>query len=254
MSLIQVYARVSGLLAPEKALTIMLVIANLILAGIMLIEPYLFGHVIDALVAQANADAWFYIGSWAGFGLTGIVAGVTVSLQADRLAHRRRLAALAQFFEHAVALPLAFHGEHHTGRLLRVMHAGGGSLFGIWLGFLRDHLATLLSILVMLPLALSINWKLALLMGTLMVSFASFNALAMRRTDQAQRKVEKLHQEIAARTGDVLSNAQVVQSFTRHEAEVADIRALTDRVLAAQYPVLRGWAWLSVATRAASTL
>jgi ATP-binding cassette subfamily B protein len=46
----------------------------------------------------------------------------------------------------------------------------------------------------------------------------------------------------------------VVQSFTRHEAEVRDVHELTQRVLAAQYPVLRGWAWLSVATRSASTL
>ena len=207
MSMVQVYARVIGLLAPEKTLTIVLVVANLMLAGIMLVEPYLFGHVIDALVAQQRGSAWLYIAAWAGFGLGGIGAGVAVSLQADRLAHRRRLAVLAQFFEHAVALPLAFHGQHHTGRLLRVMHAGGGSLFGIWLGFLRDHLATLLSIVVMLPVAMSINWKLALLMTTLMGSFAAFNAIAMRRTDKAQLQVELLHQEIAERTGDVLSNA-----------------------------------------------
>ena len=250
----QVYRRVIGLLAPEKTLTIMLVIANLILAGIMLIEPYLFGHVVDALVASRHGDAWVYIGSWAGFGLCGIVAGVAVSLQADRLAHRRRLAALAQFFEHAVALPLAFHGEHHTGRLLRIMHTGGSSLFNLWLGFLREHLATLLSIVVMLPVALSINWKLAVLMIGLMASFAVFNALAMHRTGEAQSRVETLHQEMADRTGDVLSNAMVVQSFTRHEAEVRDVHELTQRVLAAQYPVLRGWAWLSVATRSASTL
>jgi ATP-binding cassette subfamily B protein len=254
MSLLQVYARVIALLAPEKTLAIMLVIANLILAGIMLVEPWLFGHVIDSLVAQSRDAAWLYIGSWAGFGLCGIVAGVAVSLQADRMAHRRRLAAITAFFEHTIALPLAFHGEHHTGRLLRVMHAGGSALFTIWLGFLRDHLATLLSILVMLPLAFSINWKLALLMTTLMLSFGVFNAVAMRRTDQAQRQVERLHQEIAERAGDVLSNALVVQSFTGHEAEVAGVRALSQRALAAQYPVLRGWAWLSVATRAASTL
>jgi ATP-binding cassette subfamily B protein len=252
--MLKVYARVISLLEPEKTLTVMLVIANLIIAGIMLVEPYLFGHVIDALVARARADVWFYIGSWAGFGLCGILAGVAVSLQADRLAHRRRLAVIAQFFDHAVGLPLAFHGEHHTGRLLRIMHSGGANLFSIWLGFLREHLATLLSILVMLPLALSINWKLALLMTLLMLSFAVFNALAMRRTDEAQMRVERLHQEMAERTGDVLSNALVVQSFTRHKAEVADIHELTQRVLAAQYPVLRGWAWLSVATRAASTL
>ena len=254
MSIWQVYLRVITLLGPERRLASWLAAANLALAGILLLEPWLFGHVIDSLVAQSPALAWKFIGYWAAFGLFGILAGVWVSLQADRLAHRRRLAVITEFFEHAIGLPLAFHGEHHTGRMLRVMHAGSTSLFAIWLGFLRDHLATLLSILVMLPLALSMNWKLALLMIGLMTSFALFNAYAMRRTERAQNQVERLHQEIAERTGDVLSNAAVVQSFTRHEAEVADIRSLTQKVLAAQYPVLRGWAWMSVATRAASTL
>jgi ATP-binding cassette, subfamily B, beta-glucan exporter len=254
MPVLQVYMRVIALLAPEKGLASMLAAANLGLAGILLVEPWLFGRVIDSLVAQSHGLAWRYIALWAGFGLLGIVASVWVALQSDRLAHRRRLAAITQFFEHAVGLPLAFHGEHHTGRLLRIMHSASTSLFLIWLGFLREHLATLLSILVMVPLALSINWKLALLMSGLMTSFALFNGLAMRRTHQAQDKVERLHQEVAERTGDVLSNAQIVQSFNRHEDEVADIRALTQKVLAAQYPVLRGWAWLSVATRSASTL
>jgi len=254
MTVFKVYVRVIALLAPEKGLASLLAAANLALAGILLLEPWLFGHVIDSLVRQSHTDAWKYISYWAGFGFLGIAAGVWVSLHSDRLAHRRRLAVITEFFEHAIGLPLAFHGEHHTGRLLRIMHSGSTNLFGIWLGFLRDHLATLLSIVVMLPLAISMNWKLALLMTGLMSSFALFNAFAMRRTDKAQNEVERLHQAIAERTGDVLSNAAVVQSFTRHEAEVDDIRSLTQRALAAQYPVLRGWAWLSVATRAASTL
>jgi ATP-binding cassette subfamily B protein len=46
----------------------------------------------------------------------------------------------------------------------------------------------------------------------------------------------------------------VVQSFSRVSAEVAAIKQMVRQVLTAQYPVLRGWAWLSVANRAASTL
>src|SRR5438552_8436430 len=161
MSIWQVYLRVIALLGPERRLAALLAAANLALAGILLLEPWLFGHVIDSLVSLSQAVAWKFIAYWAGFGFFGIAAGVWVSLQADRLAHRRRLAAITEFFEHAIGLPLAFHGEHHTGRLLRVMHSGGTSLFSIWLGFLRDHLTTLLSILVMLPLSLSMNWKLA---------------------------------------------------------------------------------------------
>ncbi len=254
MSLLRIYFRVIALLAPEKWLAITLALANLALAGVYFLEPWLFGQVVDALAAPEKHGAWRLIWSWAGVGLGGVVASVWVSLYADRLAHRRRQAAIASFFEHAIALPLAFHGQHHTGRLLRIMHGGSSNLFGLWLGFFREHLATLLAIVVMVPLALNINWKLALLMILLMVSFAVFNAIAMRKTHEAQGEVEELHHEISERAGDVFGNVLVVQSFTRLAAEVAAVREMMRRALAAQYPVLRGWAWLSVANRAASTL
>jgi ATP-binding cassette subfamily B protein len=250
--LLRLYVRVIALLAPEKWLAVALAVANLALAGVFFLEPWLFGRVVDALAAKH--DAWHYIGWWAGAGFGGVVASVWVSLYADRLAHRRRLAAIALFFEHAIALPLSFHGQHHTGRLLRIMHGGTSNLFGLWLGFFREHLATLLSIIVMVPLALKMNWKLALLMIALMVSFAVFNSIAMRRTLKAQGEVEELHHEITERAGDVFGNVLVVQSFTRLAAEVGAIRDMMKKVLNAQYPVLRGWAWLTVANRASSTL
>ena len=254
MPLLRIYLRVIGLLAPEKGLAIMLALANLALAGVYFLEPWLFGRVVDELAVAGHRDAWHYIGLWAAVGLGGVVASVWVSLHADRLAHRRRLAAISQYFEHAIALPLAFHGQHHTGRLLRIMYGGTSNLFSLWLGFFREHLATLLSILVMVPLALKINWKLALLMIALMVSFALFNTIAMRRTLKAQGEVEELHHEITERAGDVFGNVLIVQSYNRLADEVEAIREMTKRVLAAQYPVLRGWAWLSVANRASSTL
>ncbi len=254
MSILRIYFRVIGLLAPEKWLTIALALANLSLAGVYFLEPLLFGKVVDALASPVKSRAWPLIGMWAGVGFGGVVFSVWISLYADRLAHRRRLGAIAQFFEHSVGLPLSFHGQHHTGRLLRVMHTGTSNLFSLWLGFFREHLATLLSILVMVPLAIRINWKLALLMIGLMISFAVFNAIAMNRTKKAQSDIEQLHHAISERVGDVFGNVMVVQSFSRVSAEVAAIKQMVRQVLTAQYPVLRGWAWLSVANRAASTL
>jgi glucan exporter ATP-binding protein len=254
MSLLNTYLRVLALLAPEKGLAILLALGNLAIAGVFFLEPWLFGQVVDALAGGTRDRTWHYIGLWAGVGFGGVVASVWVSLHADRLAHRRRLAVMAQFFEHSIALPLGFFGDHHTGRLLRILHGGASSLFNVWLGFFREHLATVLAILVMLPLAWRMNWKLALLMIGLMASFAIFNTIAIRRTHEEQGEVEQLHHEISERAGDVLGNVLVVQSFTRVAAEVAEIRAMMKRVLAAQYPVLRGWAWLSVANRAASTI
>jgi glucan exporter ATP-binding protein len=254
VQILRVYLRAIALLAPERRLAFLLILANLALAGVYFLEPWLFGKVVDALAQNGHAHAWRYILTWAGVGLGGVVAGVLVSLHADRLAHRRRLAAIADYFGHTIALPLAFHGEHHTGRLLRIMHGGSGNLFSLWLGFFRDHLVTVLSIVVMIPLALWMNWKLALLMVALTASFTIFNAIAMRRTNDAQMEVERKHHEISERVSDVLGNVSVVQAYTRIGSEIEDLQALAKRALDAQYPVLTGWAWLSVANRTASTL
>ncbi len=254
MSLLKTYIRVLALLGPERGLAVGLALTNVALAAVFLLEPWLFGKVVDALADPRTGDAWAYIGWWTGVGFFGVAASVLVSLYSDRLAHRRQLAAIVEFFEHALALPLAFHDRHHTGRLLRTLHTGSSNLFHLWLAFFRSHLSTLIAILVMIPLALRLNWKLALLMMALMSTFVLFNTLVVRRTGSAQRKVEQLNQEISERAGDVFGNVMVVQSFSRVVAEVSALRQLVTAVLTAQYPVLRGWAWVAVANRAASTL
>lgn len=253
MPLLRLYLRVLGLLAAERDLAIMLAITNLAVACVFFIEPMLFGRVVDALSGD-SAHAMRLIVLWAAIGFAGVAANVWTSLHADRLSHRRRLAAIGLYFEHAAALSLGFHSEHHTGRLARIMNMGVGNLFGLWLSFFRDHLSTLFAILVMIPVALWMNWELALLMIALMVLFAVTNAVAIRRTHKAQGEVEELHNEIATRAGDVFGNVSIVQSFTRLAAESTALKEMMGQVLDAQYPVLRGWALLSVLNRAASTL
>ena len=114
-------------------------------------EPVLFGMIVDALARaqaapqprEALGPLPALIGAWVGFGLFTIGAGVLVALHADRLAHRRRLAVMAEYFEHVLALPLAFHATTHSGRALKVMLDGAGAMAGLWLGFLREHCAAL---------------------------------------------------------------------------------------------------------------
>ena len=254
MSLIKIYLRVLWLLGPEKWLAGALAFANVAMAGVFLVEPWLFGRVVDSLSSPAKSGAWTFIAWWTAIGFFGVAANVLIALYSDRLAHRRQLAAIVDFFEHSIALPLSFHDRLHTGRLMRTLQAGSSNLFSVWLAFFRSHLSTLVAVLVMIPFALHINWKLALLMIGLMLTFVVFNTIVIKVTGSAQRKVERLNQLIAERTGDVFGNVMVVQSFSRIVTEVQALRGLVANVLAAQYPVLRGWAWVAVANRAASTV
>ena len=261
MSLLHLYARVLGLLGPEKRLGIYLAVANFALAGAMFAEPVLFGRIIDALAgaqAKGTTAAWpdliKLIAAWVAFGLFTIVVGVTVALYADRLAHRRRQAVLTGFFEHVLQLPLTFHGESHSGRLMKVMLAGTDALWMLWLDFFRDSFAAGASLVVLLPFALYLNWTLGLMMVAVAVVFATLTTLVINKTETLQRTVERHYSDLAERASDTLGNVALVQGFARVEAEVTGLRTIADDLLAAQIPVLSWWAVVAVLTRASTTL
>jgi glucan exporter ATP-binding protein len=261
MSLIRVYLRTLGLLAPAARLAWTLAITNLLLAAAQFAEPVLFGRVIDALTGMQSDPAafrWSKLGMllamWAAFGLFNIACSTLVALYADRLAHRERQRALTDYFEHVLQLPLAYHTGTHSGRLMKVMLQGTDALFGLWLAFFRDNLAAFVSFFVLLPLALFLNWRLAMVLLVLCAVFAALTAFVMRKTEALQKNVEENYSELAERASDTLGNISLVHSFTRVEAEVSGLKTVIDRLLAAQIPVLSWWAVVSVLTRASTTL
>jgi ATP-binding cassette, subfamily B, beta-glucan exporter len=260
-SFFTVYGRVLGLLKPVRGLATALTLANLALAAIPFLDPILFGKAIDLLThaAARAADETFrdgvrIFGLWAAVGLGGIVARILVALHSDRLAHSQRLNVTARFFEHVLQLHLAYHRSSHSGRLLKIMLQGGDQLFGLWLSMFREHLSTLVALIVLLPLTLLLNWKLASLMMALILGSALLTAYVTRRTLTAQDEVGAYHTALAERAGDAIGNVALVQSFVRLSAEMRMMREVIERLLSAQFPVLNWWAVVSVLQGAAATL
>jgi ATP-binding cassette, subfamily B, beta-glucan exporter len=261
MSFLRIYLRVLDLLAPEARLAGMLALANIALAVAQFVEPILFGHIIDGLSGALPVDPWAaarvlapLIGAWVGFGLFIIIAAALVAWFADRLAHRRRNLVLADFFEHVLQLPLAYHAGAHSGRQLKIMLTGTDTLWWLWVSFFREHFAAFVFIAVLLPTSLVINWRLALPLLALCVVFTILTVVVMRRAETMQRAVERHYSDIAETAADTLGNVAVVQSFARIELEVSALRGLVNSLLRAQMPVLSWWAVAAVLTRTATTI
>ena len=221
----------------------------------------MFGRIIDSLAGAQGAEgslSWArlspLVAAWVGFGLFMIVCGALVALYADRLAHRRRQAVLSEFFEHTLRLPLSFHSATHSGRVMKVMLSGTDTLWWLWLGFFREDLAALFSIFVLVPMSLYLNWRLGLLLIGLCVIFVLLTAWVLRRTEALQKSVERYYSDLAERASDTLGNVALVQSFTRVEVEVRDLRNVVDRLLGAQIPVLSWWALANTLTKTSTTL
>ncbi|MGY4284132.1 glucan exporter ATP-binding protein [Bradyrhizobium sp. LM2.7] len=257
MSIFSLYSRVLELLGKEARLGWLLAFANLLLAASQFAEPVLFGRIVDVLSGNAVAgsnSAWPFLMAWVAFGLFTIACSALVALQADRLSHRQRQAVLTDYFEHILQLPLTFHSGTHSGRLMKVMLNGTDALWRLWLGFFREHFAAILSVVVLLPLSLYLNWRLAILLFVLCIVFTALTTFVVRRTFGMQMEVEEHYSELSARASDALGNVALVQSFVRVESEVKGLRSVADQLLAAQMPVLSWWALVTVITRASTTI
>ncbi|HEX7789969.1 MAG TPA: glucan ABC transporter ATP-binding protein/ permease, partial [Afipia sp.] len=260
--MIRLYVRVLELLGKEARLGWLLAAANLLLAVAQFAEPVLFGRIIDVLSGKPGPDTlfgaitspWPLLGAWVAFGLFTIACSAVVALHADRLAHRQRQTVLTDYFEHIMQLPLTFPTGTHSGRLMKVMLQGTDALWRVWLSFFREHFASIMSLIVLLPLSLYINWRLASLLFVLCVIFTVLTTLVVRKTYGLQMEVEEHYGDLAARASDALGNVALVQSFVRVDAEVQGLRSVADKLLSAQLPVLSWWALVVVMTRASTTI
>ncbi len=260
MRFFRTYRRVLTFLGRDMRIAGFLLAANLAMAALQFLDPVLFGRVIDLLTRsdamprfQLWAQALSLLGLWAIVGLGSICTNIGVSLQSERLSHRNRLIAMSRFFGHVLGMPLSFHGDTHSGRLIKIMLTGSDALFSLWLTFFREQLATVLAVLVLLPLTVLLNWRLAIALILLVIVYVLVTTLIMRSTEAAQRRVEAFNSTLAGTAQDALANVVVVQSFTRLRAETRLFSDLTQQLIAQQLPVLTWWAVVSVLTRAAST-
>ena len=261
MSLPHLYLRALRLLGHEGRLAVFLVLGNLAIASAQFAEPVLFGRIVDRMNAgeamhhdPGLGELLPLVSAWIGFALFAIIGSVFVGLHADRLAHRRRLAAMGIYFEHVLNLPMSFHSATHSGRLLKGMIEGTTGLFWLWLSFFREKCSALVALTVLLPLSLVINWRLGSLLILLVAIFGVLITFVVRRTNTLQHEVERYNASLTERASDVFGNIPVVQSFTRIESEMRAVARLMETLLAAQLPVLNWWAITVIGAKAAATL
>src|SRR6478609_1432127 len=252
MSIWDVYKRALAMLVAERSQTFWVVVAGIALGIVPIAEQVLLAQVVDSLTR--GQGAFLIIGIWALLGLFGISAGVIVAVTADRLAHRRRLAALGQAFEHAIILPISYHAERGSGAVVRTILAGTDALFWNWLSFLREQFVAFVGLLVLVPTAVYMNARMAMILAALAVIYVLANVYVARRTSNDQAAVERYHNNVYGRVGDVLGNVTVVQSYARFASEMAAMRSMMAELLDAQYPVLTWWGLLTVMTRMAATV
>ena len=252
MSLFQVYTRALRYLAAFKVRVSLVVAANIVLAVITIAEPILFGKIIDAISSKEAVSPMLF--AWAGFGVFNTIAFVLVSREADRLAHERRASLLTEAFGRIISMPLSWHNQRGTSNALHTLLRACETLFGLWLEFMRTHLATFVALALLIPTAFSMDYRLSAVLVVLGAAYWAIGRVVMSRTKDGQAAVESHYHTVFSHVSDVISNVSVIHSYNRIEAETRALKTFTNQLISAQLPVLDWWAIASALNRMASTI
>ncbi|MFB2552927.1 glucan ABC transporter ATP-binding protein/ permease [Ensifer soli] len=252
MSLLQVYLRALQYLGAQKFRVGLVVAANVVLAAITIVEPILFGRIISAI--SEKTDVAPILMMWAAFGIFNTIAYVLVAREADRLAHTRRATLLTEAFGRIITMPLSWHSRRGTSTVLHTLLRACETLFGLWLEFMRQHLATIVALVLLVPAALSMDVRLTLVLVVLGILYVLIGKAVMAKTKDGQASVENHYHSVFGHVSDSISNVSVLHSYNRIEMETRALKDFTQRLLSAQLPVLDWWALASALNKMASTI
>ncbi|MGN6144480.1 MAG: glucan ABC transporter ATP-binding protein/ permease, partial [Mesorhizobium sp.] len=252
MSILQIYWRALGYLAADKKRVFFICFANVALAVIAILEPIMFGHVIDSI--SDHTDVVPPLAMWAGLGAFNIVAFVLVARSADRFAHARRSEVLCESFERIITMPLSWHHQRGTSNSLHTLLRAVETLFSLWLEFMRLHLSTVVALALLIPTALSLDLRMSVVLIVLGVLYFAIGRLVMRRTKEGQASVERHYHKVFAHVTDSVTNISVLQSYNRIGHETEALKRYATDLLKAQNPVLDWWAIASALNRLSSTI
>lgn len=252
MSLLQIYLRALGYLAEHKKRVGLICASNVVLAIVTIAEPVLFGRIIDAISEESAVGSTLAL--WAGLGIFNIVAFVLIARGADRLAHARRGEVMTAAFERVISMPLSWHHQRGTSNVLHTLLRAVETLFSLWLEFMRQHLSTAVALVLLVPTALTLDYRMSAVLFVLGCLYVGIGRLVMRKTKAGQAAVEGHYHRVFAHVSDSVSNISVLQSYDRLQHETQALKRSIADLLDAQNPVLDWWALASALHRLSSTI
>jgi len=252
LSLFEIYWRALRYLAADKRRVALICGANVFLAIVAIAEPILFGRIIDAITEKTDLAPTLAL--WAGLGAFNIVAFVLVARGADRIAHARRAGVICDSFERVITMPLSWHHERGTSNTLHTLLRAVDALFSLWLEFMRQHLSTFVALVLLVPVAISMDLRMSMVLVVLGVLYIAIGRLVMRKTSEGQKSVERHYHKVFDHVSDSVGNVAVLQSYNRIGHEADALRNHVRSLLAAQNPVLDWWALASALHRLSSTI
>jgi ATP-binding cassette subfamily B protein len=207
-----------------------------------LVQPMLFGRLIDALNHNNLAATRTLLWIWAALLLAFLVSLYVNRLTSDHVKHGLKARMGERFAQRALTMGYDFYARNHSSWLLKVMTRGDEALgnqaheiMGWWLGYT-------VSLAAMVPLVLYLNFMGGLVVLGLCAAVAAALSFIFNKSGRQQVRLEDMMTRLYAHAGDAYANAVPLQSYAAIDWTLRRISAMINRRLKLQKPILTWWA------------
>jgi len=168
------------------------------------------GTVSAVIIISSGIVAIALLKSFAAYSQTHIVSQIGF-----RFAHSLRRA----LFVHLQRLSLSFHTRMRSGELLTNITSDTNVLRDALIEFVLTFISEFLTLLGMLVIMLTVNWKLSLIVLAVTPVLVLLSLLRYRKIRDSARRQRRAEGQIAAKASEVLSSMHLVQAFGRGSYE-----------------------------------
>ncbi len=219
--------------------------------GVALAEPYLYGSLVDALIAlstraTAASDAFAalapYLVLWTAIVVAETALSAAFTYAVWKFGNQWQGWFMQAMYERMLRLDVRRFQEERAGEMLRKFDNTWEALWTLNTFILRTSLAALFTIGIGLALGLSIDWRLTVVSLVPLPILIGLGFYNYKKTEKEQHEAHKLWEEISGHTGDSFANIGTVKGFAGETRVVKKFSTLFREALDRQLHVNKKWA------------
>lgn len=185
--------------------------------------PYLFGKILDLLVATKGLvtleTALFVIGGLAGVRLISLIIDYITDMAIASLMWRSEQHISTASFSKLLELSLDYHEKENTGTKINIVNKGTDKLIDLLGNFTWEFQPIVLQLLITSMLMLLTSWRIGLIFTLSLIPFIFITLKIYKSTSKLRVKRHDAYETSSGEIGDTITNITVVKAFAQEPRE-----------------------------------
>jgi ATP-binding cassette subfamily B protein len=236
------FKRILGLLKPHWHWMVGFLLTIALTAGLDALFTYINRALIDQGIGRGDTAAlWRYASYYGGLQLVQAALVFGFIYLAGILGERIQYDIRKAVFNHLQDLSLSYYSQNAVGRLMARVTSDSGRVSSLMTWGLLDVTWAVVSVISSVAFMLAINWKLALIVFSIIPILLVIAVNFRKKILVEFRKSRRANSKITGEYNQNIQGVRVVKALGREDENLREFSRLTDAMFAASYRA----AWLS---------